>query len=70
MDTVTIDMSKTIDATTASDADWDTVISIDRDGSTITDVTPYSADTLGDYAFIRIADKGQLQEVMLYRFTK
>lgn len=70
IDTVIIDMSKNIDTAAASDADWDTVISIDRDGSTIADVTPYSADTLGDYAFIRIGEKGQLQEVMLYRFTK
>jgi hypothetical protein len=45
--------------------------SIDTDGSEIADLVDFDAtDKTGDYIFARFADKGTLQEVVVYRFVK
>lgn len=44
---------------------------IDTDGSTISDLETFDTETkTGDYVYARFADKGTLQEVVVYRFTK
>lgn len=44
--------------------------SIDPDGSQISDLISYDKEAkTGDYVFARIADKGNLQEIVVYRFV-
>lgn len=44
---------------------------IDTEGSEIGDLTPFDPETkTGDYIFARFADKGTLQEMIVYRFVK
>ena len=45
-------------------------VTIDTEGSTIADVQSFDAATeTGDYVFARFADKGSLQEIVVYRFV-
>ena len=45
-------------------------VSIDTEGSEISDLIDFDEDTkTGDYAFARLADKGNLQEIIIYRFV-
>lgn len=45
--------------------------SIDTEGSEISDLVNFDAETkTGDYIFARYADKGTLQEMVVYRFVK
>ena len=44
---------------------------IDTEGSEISDLINYDAETkTGDYIFARFADKGSIQEIVVYRFVK
>ncbi len=45
-------------------------VSIDTEGSEVSDLVAYDETTKkGDYIFARIADKGALQEIVVYRFV-
>ena len=60
MDTVEIDLSR----------DFENAVTIDTEGSTIADLSAYDPQYGGDMVFARFANKGSLQEMMVYRIKK
>ena len=58
MATVEIDLAKPIES----------AVNILKETSTVSDLNVYDETEGGDYAFARFADKGNLQEIIIYRF--
>lgn len=70
LDTMAFDLSKildTVDITVMSDGKYD--IKVDEEGSEAYDIEEFDASVKkGDIALARFADKGTLQEIVIYRF--